>query len=105
MEGTIFRESMAAISGYRRESRAGRIPPSAKRGKVRTYTMRFEADGRGEPKIVEFDGEDPHAVFRLLEREMRNRRVSLWDGAKSLGSLTLGNDGLWEIARSEVPVA
>lgn len=69
---------------------------------MHTYTMLFEDDGKGESKTVQFDGDDPHGAFSLLERETRDRRVSLWDGKKSLGLLRLGKNGLWEIEKSAV---
>lgn len=63
-----------------------------------TYTLRFEADGRGEPKAIEFEGDDPHQAFSILEHEASQRHVTIWQDEKCLGTLTRTRKGLWELA-------
>ena len=62
-----------------------------------TYTLQFESDDRGEPKTIEFQGEDPHAAFAILEHEASYRHVTVWEGDKCLGSVTRTRKGLWEL--------
>lgn len=64
---------------------------------MRTFSLRYENDGKGEPKSVEFHGEDPHEAFAILSRERVHRRVSLWEGEKRLGTLTRSRKNFWEL--------
>jgi len=64
---------------------------------MHTYTLRFEDDGLGEPKVIEFKGEDPQQTFLILGREAEQRRVSLYDGPKFLGKITRTGPDSWTL--------
>ena len=62
---------------------------------MRTYVLRFEQDGLGEARAVEFDGEDAHQAFAILGKEPQQRRATLWDGEKLLGVLSRTGQDSW----------
>ncbi|MXP28862.1 hypothetical protein GRI58_08510 [Porphyrobacter algicida] len=64
---------------------------------MRTFTIRFEDDGKGEPKSVEFEGVDPLSVFSILQGEKFDRRVGLWEGNVRLGSLMRDSNNVWSL--------
>ena len=64
---------------------------------MRTFTLRFEDDGKGEPKLVEFEGADPLSVFSILQNEQFDRRVALWEGEVRLGSLMRDSNNVWSL--------
>ena len=64
---------------------------------MRTFTLRFEDDGKGEPKSIEFEGVDPLSAFAILQSEMTERRVALWEGDVRLGSLMRDRNNVWSL--------
>lgn len=64
---------------------------------MRTFTLRFDDDGRGQPKVVEFDGETPQSVFSILEGEQFGRLVEMWEGPVKLGTLLRGRNKVWSV--------
>jgi hypothetical protein len=64
---------------------------------MRTFTLRFEDDGLGEPKTVQFDSDDAHEAFSILSRELSRRRVSLYDGENRLGTIRRTAEDGWQI--------
>lgn len=64
---------------------------------IRTFSLKFEDDGLGQPKRVDFDGEDPAAAFDIMSREHCRRRAKLYEGKKLIGTLKRTDVDGWEI--------
>lgn len=64
---------------------------------MRTFTLRFSEDGLGEPKVIEFVGDDAHAVFAILAQETKHRRVEVFQDGIFLQSVTRTFDEGWQI--------
>ena len=64
---------------------------------MRTFMMQFEDDGLGEPKRIEFLGNDPSEALAIAQRENTGRSIELWEGGKRLGTLRRLNAELWQV--------
>lgn len=67
---------------------------------MRKFTLRFDDDGVGEARRVEFDGEDPHHVFAILARERDMRQATLWEGEQFIARVKRTRADLWELSKS-----
>ena len=61
------------------------------------FTLQFERDGQPEPRIIEFEGEDPHEAFSILQREQAVRPAALLQAGKLLGRITRKQADSWTI--------
>lgn len=66
--------------------------------RTRTFTLHIDQDGLGEPKRIEFDGDDPHLAFGIMEREGPGRAARLFEGEKLLGKLKRVGQTYWELS-------
>ena len=64
---------------------------------MRTFVMQFEDDGIGEPKRIEFLGDDPSQALAIAQRENTGRSIALWEGRKRLGTLRRLGSELWQV--------
>lgn len=64
---------------------------------TRTFILHIDQDDLGEPRRIEFDGEDPHLAFGILEREGVGRSASLYEGTRLLGQLKRTGRDFWEL--------
>jgi hypothetical protein len=46
----------------------------------RTFILKIDHDEVGEARRIEFDGDDPHLAFGIMEREGAGRSATLWEG-------------------------
>lgn len=63
-----------------------------------TFTLRYEDDGLGLDKRVEFDGEHPALALSLSAGETPGRRAILLADGKPLCRLGHEEDGFWIVA-------
>lgn len=63
----------------------------------RTFILKIEPDDVGEQRRIEFDGDDPHLAFGIMEREGAGRAATLWEGEKLLGKLKRVGQTFWEL--------
>lgn len=63
----------------------------------RTFILKIDEDEVGEQRRIEFDGDDPHLAFGIMEREGAGRSATLWEGKKMLGKLKRVGQTFWEL--------
>lgn len=61
------------------------------------FTLKFERDDHSAPRTIEFEGEDPHEAFTILQREQADRQAALWQDGKLLGKITRKQADSWTI--------
>ena len=64
----------------------------------RTFILKIDQDELGEPRRIEFDGDDPHLAFGIMEREGAGRAATLWEGERMLGKLKRVGQTFWELS-------
>ncbi|MBX7500417.1 hypothetical protein K3181_03020 [Qipengyuania sp. YG27] len=60
-----------------------------------SYKLIFKADGLGEPKKIEFEGNNAAAAFNVLATETDARHVELWTKGEMIAEITRDRSGLW----------
>jgi hypothetical protein len=63
----------------------------------RTFILKIDHDEVGEQRRIEFDGDDPHLAFGIMEREGAGRSATLWEGERMLGKLKRVGQTFWEL--------
>jgi hypothetical protein len=64
----------------------------------RTFILKIDHDEVGEARRIEFDGDDPHLAFGIMEREGAGRSATLWEGERMLGKLKRVGQTFWELS-------
>jgi len=68
---------------------------------MRTFRLSFDDDGKGLPKVIEFEGTGPDLVFPLLAKEQVRRRAILWEDDVRVGTLRRNHHDFWEFVPAE----
>lgn len=68
-----------------------------------TFTLRYDDDGLGLDKRVEFDGTNPAIALNLASGEAPGRRAVLLADGKPLCRLGREAGGFWVVAQSDCP--
>jgi hypothetical protein len=68
-----------------------------------TFTLRYDDDGLGLDKRVEFDGTTPAIALNLASGEAAGRRAVLLADGKPLCRLGREVDGFWIVAQPNCP--
>ena len=63
----------------------------------RTFMLTIDQDQLGEARRIEFDGDDPHLAFGIMEREGAGRAATLWEGDQMLGKLKRTANNVWQL--------
>ncbi|KHK90891.1 hypothetical protein [Novosphingobium malaysiense] len=66
-------------------------------GPLLTYRLKFEDDGLGVDKIVEFMAPDPAKALMIAGLEAANRYAELWQGNKRICRLRRTEEQVWLI--------
>lgn len=53
--------------------------------------------GDDDKANIEFFGDEPTEVFRLLRNTRSDEQFTLWEGEKCLGILRRNQNGFWEL--------
>lgn len=61
------------------------------------YSLEFDDDDLGQPKLMEFTSENPATALSLLQTEGVRRTVKLWEGDRLLGTLMRDRKGVWHL--------
>ena len=61
------------------------------------FTLQLEHDGNSDSRTIEFEGEDPHEAFTILQQEPAARRAVLLQDGKLLGTITRKQADSWTI--------
>lgn len=63
-----------------------------------TYRLKFEDDGLGVEKTVEFTAPDASEALIIAGKEASGRNVELWRGDERLCRLAHSEDKVWTLA-------
>ena len=69
---------------------------------VPRYQLQLRDIDGGKTQEFEFDGNDPHAAFSIMERSGGSKSATLWDCSKCLGTLRYSQAKIWELSSVDV---
>ncbi|MDZ4306924.1 hypothetical protein [Allopontixanthobacter sp.] len=69
----------------------------------KAYQLQFPVDRKNAAKTIDFESDDGHEAFILLESEAPARPGELWFDGRPLCDLMRDENGVWTITPSEPP--
>lgn len=62
------------------------------------YKLRLEDAQTSKIQEFDFDDEDPHPAFSIVERIGGGHVATVWDGDNCLGRLRYSKNKIWEVS-------
>ena len=64
---------------------------------MREYSLRFHDGSTNNPKTITFQSEDAREAFSIIQQKKLNRPVEIYEGHRSLGTITQSSKGVWVV--------